>query len=667
MTDQLYALLPAVYRIRDAEQGSPLRELLAAIGEQLAIVDESLDQFYDDQFIETCAEWVAPYIGDLIGYRPMHGVAPRVASPRGEVANTMRHRRRKGTAAMLEQLARDVTGWPARAVEFFERLVWTQYMNHIRPGKGGTPDLRDAAGLEFAGTAFDELAHTPDVRRIATGAGRYNIPNVGIFLWRIAAVPLRRSPLSVVDGTRRRFRFDPLGTDQPLYGEPRTEEEISHLAEPFDVPLPLSRRWLSAHQSHYYGPDRSLVLDVVGAPAPAEVRICDLSDTGGGWAHEPAAGSGTVAIDPVLGRVYFADPVPPTATAIASFHYGSPLEVGGGGYDRGDPPAADEPPAVIEGGAALQPALDAMAGGGIVEISDTWRYAEAPQLAPAEGAHLTLRSANRQRPLLAAGGPIQLGGAGGSTVVLDGLLIAGAAVEMAAQPDAEPRHLILRHCTLVPGLTRTEDGAPGSPGVPSLRILHPFATVTIERCVLGPIVAVDGATVSIKDSIVEAGAPDAIAYEGVSGFGGALRLDETTVVGRIRATRVDISNSLAVARLPQPPPAVDAWPAPVWVQRRQVGCVRFSYLPPGSRLPRRYRDQPTQPWHRPHFTSLRYGDPGYAQLRVSTPDAIRRGADDEGEMGVTHHLHQPQRETNLRLRLDEYLRFGLEAGFIYAS
>ena len=75
----------------------------------------------------------------------------------------------------------------------------------------------------------------------------------------------------------------------------------------------------------------------------------------------------------------------------------------------------------------------------------------------------------------------------------------------------------------------------------------------------------------------------------------------------------------------------------------------------------------SQPWHRPHFTSLRYGDPGYAQLRVSTPDAIRRGADDEGEMGVTHHLHQPQRETNLRLRLDEYLRFGLEAGFIYAS
>ena len=32
-----------------------------------------------------------------------------------------------------------------------------------------------------------------------------------------------------------------------------------------------------------------------------------------------------------------------------------------------------------------------------------------------------------------------------------------------------------------------------------------------------------------------------------------------------------------------------------------------------------------------------------------------------------HVLHQPQREVNLRLRLDEYLRFGLHAGFFYVT
>jgi hypothetical protein len=69
----------------------------------------------------------------------------------------------------------------------------------------------------------------------------------------------------------------------------------------------------------------------------------------------------------------------------------------------------------------------------------------------------------------------------------------------------------------------------------------------------------------------------------------------------------------------------------------------------------------------PHFTSLRYGDPGYAQLRSATARVIREGADGGGEIGVTHPLYQPQRETNLRIRLDEYLRFGLAAGIFYVT
>ena len=175
-----YALLPPIYRIRDAEQGEPLKALISVIAEQVAVLDENLAQLYDDQFIETCAEWVAPYIGDLIGYRPLHGVVPRISSPRAEVAHTIGYRRRKGTAAMLEQLARDVTGWHARVVEFFKILQTTQYMNHIRRDNG-SPDLRQWEPLERLGTPFDTLAHTADVRRIATGRGRHNIPNIGVF------------------------------------------------------------------------------------------------------------------------------------------------------------------------------------------------------------------------------------------------------------------------------------------------------------------------------------------------------------------------------------------------------------------------------------------------------------------------------------------------------
>jgi hypothetical protein len=98
--------------------------------------------------------------------------------------------------------------------------------------------------------------------------------------------------------------------------------------------------------------------------------------------------------------------------------------------------------------------------------------------------------------------------------------------------------------------------------------------------------------------------------------------------------------------------------------------VRFSFVPPESRIPRRFQCHPDEadpPALWPHLTSLRNGDPGYGQVAVSTAEVIRRGADDEGEMGAFHLLYQPQRETNLRIRLDEYLRFGLSAAILYAT
>ena len=113
-TQRLFELLPTIHRLRDGEGASgtrdALRALIDVIGGQVAVLEEDLAQLYDDQFIETCAEWVAPYIGDLIGYRTLYGLTAKVGSPRAEVANTIAYRRRKGTASMLEQLARDVTG-----------------------------------------------------------------------------------------------------------------------------------------------------------------------------------------------------------------------------------------------------------------------------------------------------------------------------------------------------------------------------------------------------------------------------------------------------------------------------------------------------------------------------------------------------------------------------
>src|SRR6185369_4819505 len=114
---------------------------------------------------------------------PGRGLRPFVAlRSRADVAKTIHYRRRKGTLPMLEELARDVTGWGAHAVEFFELLGWTQCVrNHLRMHSLRTPDLRRAEPLDRLNGPFDTASHTVDVRPIEALIGWYNIKNIGFF------------------------------------------------------------------------------------------------------------------------------------------------------------------------------------------------------------------------------------------------------------------------------------------------------------------------------------------------------------------------------------------------------------------------------------------------------------------------------------------------------
>ena len=119
--DRLFDLLPAVYRLRDADNGWQLRALLQVMAEQANNVEADISQLYENWFIETCQEWVVPYIGDLIGYKPgrtgIDSPGPvstedqlreKFVIARREVANTIRFRRRKGTLAVLSELSQAV-------------------------------------------------------------------------------------------------------------------------------------------------------------------------------------------------------------------------------------------------------------------------------------------------------------------------------------------------------------------------------------------------------------------------------------------------------------------------------------------------------------------------------------------------------------------------------
>ncbi len=673
--ETLYGMLPAIYRIRDSERGEQLRALLSVIAEQVAVIEEDLEQLYDDQFIETCAEWVVPYIGDLIGYQALHGVVPAVSSPRAEVAHRIGALRRKGTASMLEQLARDVTGWPARVVEFFQLLATTQHMNHVRLGNKFTPDLREWEPLELVNTAFDSLAHTVDVRSISKGRGRYNIPNVGIFLWRIQSYALTESPAFEVDkeGTLSlRYLFSPLGNDTQLFNRAQSEEEITHIAEQINLPLPISRRMLDKYRKLYYGSDKSIVIWNGNTQIEAgKIVACDLSDTPDGqWAHE--APEGQVAIDPVLGRIAFSDSFAPVDNVRVTYHYGFSADMGGGSYehrasflatiDDDNKVPADE----------LRDALGAVGEKPGVEITDSGRcdHEEGLFIEVASDKSFELRAANGHRPTLVPRGTesqpkFRIEGESGSAVILNGLLIVGAPISV----EGNLGSLTLRHCTLVPGLSLQRDGNPEHPTEPSLIVESNGTVVEIDRCIIGGLRVKRDTRVKITNSIVDATDKSNVAYAGLDREpGGIIVIENSTIIGKVHTVLMKMaSNTIFLSELADQ----DTWKAPVISDRRQAGCVRYSYLPLESLVPQRHRCRPANSDEArrviPHFTSLRYGRAAYCQLSRSCAKEILQGADDESEMGAFHDLYQPQRETNLRVRLEEYLGFGLEAGILDAS
>jgi hypothetical protein len=725
---ELWALLPAVYRRRDAEaqQAGALRALVAVLGEQAEIVAEDLARLYDNWFIETCDGWVVPYIGDLVGVRTLHPVGPATAVPRAYVANSLAYRRRKGTPAVLEQLARDVTGWPAKAVELFQLLATTQYANHVRPHNLRTPDLRGANGLELLGGPFEHAAHTAEVRR--PPAGRYGIPNVGLFVWRLRPFQVTRvTARPVSDPSDGRYRFDPVGLDTALFNPPLPEDSITSLARERHLPGPLRRRALfdeletvragrPAPPLPHFGVDPVLeVFADTGAGfrqlLPEELTAADLSDpppvVTTGWrrpAGPPPPTPVLAAVDPVLGRLAFRDGLLPASGRVeVSYTYAAPGAVGAGPYDR-TPPAGSEtaevlaratfvravgqqlpprpglvtatladalaqwaaqPPgttgviAVLDSrsyppsGAAEPLALTVPAGSTLLLTAGTWPEADGSDTTGATPAVGQLRLDDR-RPHL-RGSLTVTGGAGAGPAVargrllVDGMLLEGDVTVAAGDLGG----LLLRHVTVVPG-SGSVTVAGGN------RDLE----VTIDGCVTGPVgIPADGPTLTVTASIVDGeGGPALALPEGV------LALDAVTVLGDVTCRRLDASDCLLTGQ--------------VTVQRRQEGCVRYSYVRDDAGTPRRYRCQPDLALGQasgaaaqaavrarltPQLTSTRFGDPGYGQLSDRAAAELLEGSSRHSDLGAFRELMQPQQEANLRAALDEYLRLGLQAGVFHVT
>jgi len=722
--ERLYNLLPAVYRARDFKEGGPLRALLDLVEGEMRLLEEDIEGLYDDWFIETCDDWVIPYIGDLLGVHAVHSLSARRASMRGYVANTIAYRRRKGTASVLEQVSRDVTGWSAHAVEFFQLLAVTQHLNHQRLDRGRTACVRDADEIEQVDGPFETTAHTLDVRRIATRGGKYNIPNVGIFLWRLQSYPLDKVTARKIGDEGNRYIFDPTGLEIPLFNRPQTEDWISHLSEEINVPGPLrryplyneleARRNGDAPQPSYFDPHPVFVIDIFfdgeldpRRVSPKDIFICNMPD----WRDPPSedeleskpngdqAERIPVAIDPVRGKMTLPGEISPKEVLV-SYSYGFSGDVGAGPYDRTSSiqqilaGEVDWQVGVskeaADGNAIFKTVKEALEHAsekwnemenedvsktrvGLIVIMDNRTYEEENMtVAVPYGCQLLIVAADWPEPRsmgqfvarglrphllgdikVSDGGVLSGSGSDPSELVIDGLLIEGKLKVLASNLS-----LRVAHTTMVPGFDSIEIDDRSS------------AELTIDRSICGPIkIAGRSSSLILRDSIVDDAdiANCAIAAENVT-----VQIDRCTVMGKSNLRRLEASNSIFMGD--------------VTVKQRQDGCVRFSYLPYDSHSPRRFRCQPDLALAakketlgkdqestsvkirlRPAFTSVHYGDPGYAQLSFASAEEVRTGAEDGSEMGVFGILEQPQREANLRAALEEYMRFGLEAGIFYVT
>jgi hypothetical protein len=729
--DRLYDLLPAIYRMRDAGRGWPLRALLRVIAEQVNVLEDDIERLYDNWFIETADDWVVPYLGDLIGYTPVaeagllgdvqteRGRAlNRVLVPQRELCNTLRYRRRKGTLALLELLAGDVAGWPARAVEFFKLLGWNQNLNHPHLNRARVVDVRRVDDLALLGTPFDPVARSVDVRRINSRhtTGRHNIPSIGLFVWRLPVFSVTHAPAYCVETAGPHcLTFSVLGQDAPLYLQPTPESTPEQIAQEMNVPAPIRRHALLKSKELFYGVEKSFAIWAEGwggypahQPLPAHAVVAaDLTD----WSYQPREKH--VAVDPVLGRIAFPTGHLPRKGVRVTYHYAFSAPMGGGEYQR---PIFH--PAPVEGveatlyrvgekeayhrlGDALRAWRRQKPQHAVIELAESGVFVEPVGIALPDGQSLQLRAANGTRPVLRlldwqtdSPDALSVTMGRGSRLVLDGLVVTGRAVHITgperAQP-ADPRapicgsEIVIRHCTLVPGWGLGHDCEPKRPAEPSLELYHIRARLRIEHSILGSIqihedeVRTDPIPVCISDSILDATAPrkEAIGAPGWDVAHALLTIRRCTVFGIVDVHAVELAENCVFHDC-------------VNVARRQIGCMRFCYVPRGCRTPRRYRCQPetamqtameklTDPAARaqaaelarqrvqPQLNSTRYGEPAYGQLALDCPDEIRRGADDESEMGAFHELYQPQREANLRARLDEYTAAGMNAGVLFAS
>jgi hypothetical protein len=557
-SDKLWNLLPEIYRTLDTDQfntgssstqsNGPLRERVNRIGAQAAIVRRSIDRLWEDQSIESCDDWVISYIGDLLATNLVASVDAR--GQRLDVAKTIYYRRRKGTVAVLEEIAADITGWDARVVEFFRRLGRTRHgldpeivdpdasqtmdrtlelaegflgpwtNTHI----GGWADLRNAYGASLAQSpfgvasavrapsAFDEFFHTADFRAGNGRSGWYKIPNLGVFLWRLKSFRVDQTTPVQNDNC---YTFDPTGREIPLFaGSSRPLGDGWVSPQEWQLPSPISTQLLRVAIANPLG--QPLYSQLAADGFTLEPNSLGIFTKGGSFYDlidvsqfttfpENPATAHQFMLFPETGRFGVLHP-PLSGPVTVRYHYGFSAALGAGPYDRrviGKASNSTPNPMVdISGGEGNFLANGVVGSAGTVSLNDSLTYDSAPDFPDIQ--QVTVMAQNQSRPVIRFAPPLSgakewvFTGNPNSSLVLEGVFTSGGDIVLRGQFAS----VTLTCCTLDPGnaaipLASGSMSSPPSAFAKSIdgRDLIPtrlwieaeIQALMLDRCILGPI------------------------------------------------------------------------------------------------------------------------------------------------------------------------------------
>lgn len=742
---QLFDRLPAIHKIKDEELGGPLKAYLDPVEDAFNAVKSSIDALYHDLFIDTCAAWVIPYIGDLLGTSHLAGEPHTL---RADVADTIFLRRAKGTLGAIERVAHDLTGWGSHAVELRENLVWAQALNHQRPDRGGLPayaqspygrhtvirggfaTIRDPAVLSQIDSPYDNFARFPDVSTVRPYQVKYNLPNLAVFLWRLAssAIELQRElatpPTPIVSvGTSfvARFYLHPLARPVRLFGRSTYDPDRRPIVlTPLDAqPAPIPRARLGPETSDpigvanpgayvqvvEYDPGQPVVhggfpveLYVPrGLPSGWTIRGANLCAWESGIA--PPLAPNEIAIDPVIGRIAIGAASQANAQTLVdellvSYRYGAVGPVGAHPVMREGLPDDLPAPIVVDGqpgSPTLEEALADLATVTetplVVEIDDDQIHdLDANNVSGSGllqvGRPLYLRGAAERRPIVRLAQPLQfvtstLVDEVLSTVRVDGIMFIAGRAFSATDPlisRVAIEALDLRNCTLDPGGHRQLDGTHDGTRAPSraaIRVEAGYGFSAPDLVEFSLVPSIELTRTITGPLFIDA---DAYTLAIASSIIDASSVEATAIAGSgdptttyAARTSVDGVTIFGKARVQRISGRGGIFTGTLTVDDDQHGCLKQCWFSnTGDRLPQS-AECLKAPDARLVFTSTVFGHEAYAQLGLDCdPRILNRGPDDD-QMGAYGFLFEAHKWANLTIRLRELTPVGVRPLLIPAT